>query len=85
MPRSVALEIPAGVLHAAHMSPDDIRLELAMSLYAQGRLSLGMARSLTHLSLWDFRHQLAARGTPVHYSVDDLDDDVQSLQALGLL
>lgn len=85
MQRSVTLDIPVGVLHAAQMSPDDIRLELAMSLYAQGRLSLGMARSLTHLSLWDFRHQLAARGIAVHYSVEDLDDDVQSLQELGLL
>ncbi len=45
------LEIPRGVLDAAQMSTCDLRRELALTLYAQQRLSLGKARELAGLTL----------------------------------
>ena len=79
------LEIPRDVLDSARLSVDDLKLELAVSLYAQRRLSVGKARELAGLSLWEFRQLLATRHIPVHYDVTDLHDDVATLKDLGRL
>jgi predicted HTH domain antitoxin len=45
-------------------------------LYAYGRLSIGKARELAGLSLWEFRQVLAARRIAAHYDIEDLQDDI---------
>ena len=79
------LEIPADVLDSARMTVEEAKLELAISLYAQRRLSLGKARELAGLSLWEFRQILASRWIPPQYDVEDLDQDVETLRRLGRL
>ena len=69
-------------------SPIDTAHELyaaALTLYAQRRLSLGKARELAGLSLWEFRQWLATRRIEAHYDADDLQDDLDALRALGRL
>ena len=79
------LEIPQDVLDAAQMNTHDVRRELALALYAQQRLSLGKARELAGLTLWEFRQWLATRRIEAHYDSDDLQDDLAALRALGRL
>ena len=79
------LEIPQDVLDAAQMNTQDVRRELALALYAQQRLSLGKARELAGLTLWEFRQWLATRRIEAHYDSDDLQDDLAALRALGRL
>lgn len=79
------LEIPQAVLDAAQMDVRDLRRELALALYAQRRLSLGKARELAGLSLWEFRQWLATRRIEVHYDTTDLQEDIQTLRELGRL
>jgi predicted HTH domain antitoxin len=76
------LEIPQDVLDAAQMNTQDVRRELALALYAQQRLSLGKARELAGLTLWEFRQWLATRRIEAHYDSDDLQDDLAALRAL---
>ena len=40
------LEIPQEILDSARLTVDEAKLELALTLYAQGRLSAGKAREL---------------------------------------
>ncbi|MEM6429728.1 MAG: UPF0175 family protein [Deinococcota bacterium] len=75
MDQLVTLDIPQDILDAAQLTVEEAKQELALSLYASGRLSVGKARELAGLSLWKFRQRLAARKIPVHYGVDDLADD----------
>lgn len=79
------LEIPQDVLDAAQMNTQDVRRELALALYAQQRVSLGKARELAGLTLWEFRQWLATRRIEAHYDSDDLQDDLAALRALGRL
>ncbi|MBL8253564.1 MAG: UPF0175 family protein [Candidatus Competibacter sp.] len=79
------LEIPQEVLDAAQMNTQDVRRELALALYAQQRLSLGKARELAGLTLWEFRQWLATRRIEAHYDETDLQDDLATLRALGRL
>jgi predicted HTH domain antitoxin len=76
------IEIPQDILNPARMTVPEIKRELAIHLYAQGRLSIGKARALAEMSLWQFRHYLAAREIPVHYDVADLEDEMVTLQKL---
>ena len=82
---NVTIDIPQDILDSARISVPEIKVELAIHLYAQGRLSIGKARELAVMSLWQFRHLLAARQIPVHYDVDDLEDEVATLRQLGRL
>ena len=82
---NVTIDIPQDILDSARISVPEIKVELAIHLYAQGRMSIGKARELAEMSLWQFRHLLAARQIPVHYDVDDLEDEVATLRQLGRL
>lgn len=79
------LEVPQDILDTARLTIDDLKVEMAVYLYAQGRLSIGKARELAEMTLWEFRQLLAARRIPPHYDVADLDEDVATLRALGRL
>ena len=77
------LTIPQDILASACLTLDDLKVELAVHLYEEGRLSVGKARELAGMSLWTFRHLLASLKIPVQYSVEDLENDVQTLRRLG--
>lgn len=77
------LEIPQDILDSARLTLDDLKVEIAISLYTQGRLSIGKARELAGMSLWEFRQLLASRRISPHYNVDDFEEDLTTLRELG--
>lgn len=77
------LEISQDILDSARMSLPDLKVELAVSLYAQGRLGIGKARELAEMSLWAFRQLLAFRKIPPHYDDAELQEDLATLKELG--
>ena len=79
------LEVPQDVLDSARMTPEELKMEMALHLYARGRLSIGKARELAGMPLWEFRQLLASRRIPAHYDAADLDEDVATLRWLGRL
>jgi predicted HTH domain antitoxin len=77
------LDIPQDVLDSARMNLHDLKVELAVSLYAQGRLGIGKARELAEMSVWTFRQLLAVRRISPHYDETDLQEDIATLKELG--
>ncbi|MBI2837970.1 MAG: UPF0175 family protein [Acidobacteria bacterium] len=77
------LDIPEDVLESARMTASELKVEMAVVLYSQGRLSIGKARELAGMSLWDFRRLLGLRRVPPHYDQEDLDEDLSTLRELG--
>jgi predicted HTH domain antitoxin len=82
---NTTINIPQEILDSARITVPEVKQELALQLYAQGRLSIGKARELAEMSLWQFRHLLAARQIPVHYDVADIEDEIATLQKLERL
>jgi predicted HTH domain antitoxin len=82
MEHANCLEVPQDVLDSARVTIPELRTEIAVWLYVQGRLSVGKARELAGMSLWEFRHLLAARRLPPHLSAGDLDEDIATLSTL---
>ena len=76
------LEIPQDVLDSARLTIDQLRTELAVHLYEQGRLSVGKAHELAGLSLWEFRQVLASRQIAPHLDSKDLEQDLETLREL---
>lgn len=76
------LEIPQDVLNSSRLTADELRIGLALSLYQQNRLSIGKARELASMSLWQFRQLLASRQIAPHYGPADLEQDMATLQGL---
>ena len=79
------LEVPQDILDTARLTIDELKVEMATYLYAQGRLSIGKARDLAEMTLWEFRQLVASRRIPPHYDVTDLDEDVATLRAMECL
>jgi predicted HTH domain antitoxin len=73
------LEVPQDILDSARLTAADLKVEMAIHLYEQRRLSIGKARELAGMALWEFRQLLASRGISPHYDVEDLDEDVSTL------
>jgi predicted HTH domain antitoxin len=76
MTETIFLEVPQDILDSARLTAPQLKLELALSLYDHGRLSIGKARELAGLSLWEFRQVLAAHRIAAHYDIEDLQDDI---------
>jgi len=77
---TILLEIPDSVARALRLPPAEqrqqLKLELALSLYAQGILSFGKARELADMDKLEFGLLLGKRNLPRHYTNEDLQDDL---------
>lgn len=83
--QNVFLEIPQDILDSARLTLPQLKVELGLYLYAQGRLSAGKARELAEMDLWEFRQMLASRGIPVHLDVADVEQEIDTLRKFGRL
>jgi predicted HTH domain antitoxin len=82
---AVTISLPDDLLDSARMTESELKQEMAVHLYVQGRLSIGKARELAAMPLWQFRQLLASRQIPAHYDEADLADEVATLRDLGRL
>nr|MDO8114029.1 UPF0175 family protein [Candidatus Sigynarchaeota archaeon] len=54
-------------------------LENAVNAFQQGKASLGQATSLSNVSIWEFLDELRARKIPLHYDLEDFQDDLKTI------
>ncbi|MEI6291617.1 MAG: UPF0175 family protein [Chloroflexota bacterium] len=78
---SLILEIPDTISVALRIPKRNqkrqLKMELALSLYAQSMLGFGKACELAELSQGDFGRLLGQRGIPRQYDDQDLMDDLE--------
>lgn len=55
--------------------------EIALQLYAQNIFTLGQARRLANLSVWEFQKLLGQKNIQRHYNEIDLAEDMDAIQA----
>ena len=74
------ITIPEDVLASMKIPEKDVerflKVELAVTLYQRGILSLGKARKLAGMSKWEFIEELAKRKIERHYTEKELEEDV---------
>lgn len=74
--------IPADVLQTARLSAAELKREVAVLLFEQERLTLGQAARLAELPTATFQQLLASRQIPLHYGIEEFEEDVATLRAL---
>jgi predicted HTH domain antitoxin len=86
--RKVRVEIPVELVIAAGLDADNLSAEttrlLTLELYREDRVSLGRAAELCHLPVEQFIEFAGQHNVPLHYGAEDLEEDRQTLQRLGL-
>lgn len=82
---TVTLELPSDVLLATRLTKSELKVELAIHLFDQGKLSLGKARELADMDIWQFMQLLGGRGIAAHYDVEEYEEDLDTLERLGRL
>jgi predicted HTH domain antitoxin len=77
---SVTLEIPEDFAQRLQANREQaeaqLRLELAIALYREGRLPPGRGAEIAGLSRWQFDEVLRQRQVPMPYTVADLEHDL---------
>ena len=81
----MSIVIPQDILEAAKTTEEELKIELALLLYKQNKISSGKVRAWLGLSVLDFQHELAKRDLYLNYDVEDLNQDVETLKSLKLL
>ncbi|MBW1941197.1 MAG: UPF0175 family protein, partial [Deltaproteobacteria bacterium] len=64
------------------MTSQELRIELAILLFQQGKLSFGKAREMAGMTVWNFQQLLGSRNISVHYDIKEYEDDLSTLQEL---
>jgi predicted HTH domain antitoxin len=83
MAAMISIEIPREIVHVARMTPEELRRELAVYLFQRNKLSFGKAREMAQMTVWAFQQLLGTRGVPVHYDVEEYEQDLTTLKELG--
>ena len=82
---SLSVLISEDVLQSARMSADELRREIAVLLFEREKLTLGQSSRFAEMSRFQFQNLLASRGVPVHYDVEEFEQDLETLRGLGRL
>jgi len=85
MSATVSIEIPREIIRSTRMTPQELKQDLAILLFQQGKLSFGKAREMAGMTAWAFQQLLGSRGIPIHYDVEEYEEDLQTLRELGRL
>ena len=65
------------------LSPKDAALHLAIGLFVTEEATLGQAAQTAGLSQADFLRELGRRRIPIHYGVEELEADLEVVEALA--
>jgi predicted HTH domain antitoxin len=77
------MQLTIDIPDALEISESDLRIELAISLFQQERITLGTASQLARLHQIEFQQLIASRGICIHYDEEDLEQDLSSLREEG--
>jgi predicted HTH domain antitoxin len=64
------------LLQSANLTEAELRIELAVRLFEQDRLTLGEAALFANLHQLDMQRLLASRRIPLHYGVKEMEEDL---------
>jgi predicted HTH domain antitoxin len=78
----VIVELPDAAIEGTGMTPELAKLEVAIGLYRDRKVSMGRAARIAGVPRPIFQRELGKRGVSVNYDVQDFEDD---LVAIGKL
>ncbi len=77
------ISIPDEILQSAKISVEELKLEIAIILYKQKKISIGQACRLSGMHILEFQGILASRLICINYDLEDFEADLRTLQEWG--
>jgi predicted HTH domain antitoxin len=77
------IEISDHTLDKLSISREEVKLEVAVALYAREILTLEQASKMADLDQLKFQQVLGERKIPIHYGQEDFEEDLKTLSQLG--
>ncbi|MBE9009286.1 UPF0175 family protein [Pseudanabaenaceae cyanobacterium LEGE 13415] len=77
----MSLVIPDEFLQTAHISETELKLEIAILLFQQEKITLGTASQFAGMNQLEFQRILGSRKIPINYDVEDFRQDLRTLEA----
>ena len=78
----MVLTIPSEYVHATRLTEQEVLLEIAILFFQKGKLTIGQAAQLAGLPQFKFQWVLAGRDIPIHYNIQDYEEDLKTVQSL---
>ena len=76
------MTLPDELLESAKLTSRELKAELALALFQRERLTLGQAAILAELPQLDFQRLLASWQIPLHYGLDEMEEDLARVKRL---
>ena len=67
------------------VSPERLKLDLAIGLYVDDQVSLGKAAEIAGRGVLDFQRELTRREIALRYDAEEFESDLKTLQSLNRL
>lgn len=81
----MGVHISDEILQKTQLSSKEMLIEIATHLYDLGKLTMGQARKLAELDQISFQKELSKRNIYIKYDVEDLMEDLKTLEELKKL
>ena len=79
----MSITIPDEIIEATHMTEKELLQEMAILLFQKEKITLSQASKLAKMSLIQFQHLLASKEIPIHYEIEDFEEDLKTLKNMG--
>ena len=76
----MSLVIPDEFLQTAKISEAELRLEIAVLLFEQEKITLGTASQFAGMNQLEFQQILGKRKISIHYGVEEFRQDLKTLE-----
>lgn len=73
------MQITIDLPDSLHISEADLRIELAIALFQQDRISIGYASKIAKMHVMNFQKVISDRGICIHYDLEEFQEDVRYL------
>jgi len=77
----MSVVIPDEFLQTASISEAELKLEIAIVLFQQEKITLGTASQFADMNQLEFQRILGSRKIPIHYGIEEFRQDLRTLEA----
>jgi predicted HTH domain antitoxin len=79
----MVLNIEDDIIRNINLTQEEAKLDFALGLFIDKRVTLGQAAAIASLSQTQFLKELGKRQIPIHYEIEDFEKDLKTIENLN--
>ena len=78
-------QIPDEIVKQTQLTESELKVEIAVMLFQRDKFTLAQSARFAGMTRLEFQRLLASRKIPLHYTIQDFRDEVDTLRKTGFL